>query len=116
MSKLTESMRETMNAMEVAPVRSDPASISANQEWKVLSARIVKFAAEWIELKNDVKAFYRALPYRYFVALNGKRQGKIIKKLNHFGGDVTPSMFNNLVKDVANIEDDKFFDQAKDSI
>ncbi len=67
-------------------------------------AEIVEDIEDCYELFNDIKVRLKELYGRLGIEttgeLAGKRQPKIVKKLFHFPGDITPPMLRTLAREV----------------
>lgn len=73
-----------------------------SQEWLALKKRTLKMAEEFKSIREGYLELYQDMDFEYFEELGGKRQPTIVRKMNHYPGDITPTMLVSLVKDVEN--------------
>ena len=106
--KLTkkELLQIISNHINEAALLATSAVSPANQkrlgsgEWKEIEQLVNSTYSQFNKAKELIKNFYDELDYKNSNELAGKRQPKIMQKMHHFTGDITPSMLVSLLKDV----------------
>jgi hypothetical protein len=73
-----------------------------SQEWLALKERTLKMTEEFKAIREAYLKLYESIDFERFDELGGKRQPKILMKMNHFPGDITPTMLVSLINDVEN--------------
>lgn len=69
-------------------------------EWLQLKERSLKMIEEFKSIREAYTNLYDGFPQSS--TLEGKRQPQIVGKLRNYPGDITPTMFASLIKEVEN--------------
>lgn len=72
---------------------------ASSKEWLELKERSLKMIEEFKSIREDFTALYNGCSVS---ELGGSRQPTIVRKLRHYPGDITPTMFASLIKEVEN--------------
>jgi|688.fasta_scaffold2578091_1 hypothetical protein len=70
-----------------------------SKEWLDLRERATKLVEEFKSIREGYTELYKDFPT---TELGGKRQPTIVYKLRNYPGDITPTMFATLIKEVEN--------------
>jgi len=70
-----------------------------SQEWLDLKVKALKLVEEFKAIREGYTELYREFSLD---ELGGKRQPTIVRKLRQYPGDITPTMFASLIKEVEN--------------
>jgi len=72
---------------------------ASSKEWLELKQRSLKMIEEFKSIREDFTILYSNYPIS---ELGGSRQPTIVRKLRQYPGDITPTMFASLIKEVEN--------------
>lgn len=70
-----------------------------SKEWLDLKQRATKLVEEFKAIREGYTELYKDFSVDQ---LGGKRQPTIVSKLRNYPGDITPTMFASLIKEVEN--------------
>lgn len=70
-----------------------------SKEWLDLKQRATKLVEEFKAIRDGYTELYKDFSVDQ---LGGKRQPTIVSKLRNYPGDITPTMFASLIKEVEN--------------
>jgi hypothetical protein len=73
---------------------------ATSKEWLELKERSLKMIEEFKSIREDYTNLYKDFPQSN--EIEGKRQSTIVFKLRNYPGDITPTMFASLIKEVEN--------------
>jgi hypothetical protein len=73
---------------------------ATSKEWLELKERSFKLIEEFKSIREGYTNLYNDFPKSSEV--EGKRQSQIVRKLRSYPGDITPTMFASLIKEVEN--------------
>jgi cell fate (sporulation/competence/biofilm development) regulator YlbF (YheA/YmcA/DUF963 family) len=71
---------------------------ATTKEWQELKERSLKMIEEFKSLREAYTNLYEDFPAS--LELEGKRQSQVVYKLRNYPGDITPTMFASLIKEV----------------
>lgn len=72
---------------------------ASSQQWLDLKKRSLQMIEDFKRIREEFTTLYSDCSLN---ELGGSRQPTIVRKLRHFPGDITPTMFASLIKEVEN--------------